>query len=462
MPERIGIVGLGAMGRNLAANFHDHGIRVTAWERDPALRARAGGELDGIGLFDNLAELVDALPQPRRLLLMIASGAPVDSILSELRALVAGGDVIVDGGNSHYRDTARRCAELRDLGIGYLGLGISGGPVGARSGPSIMAGGPLAAWSSVTPVFEPIAARHAGTPCASLLGEGGAGHFVKMVHNGIEYAVMQIIAEIHELLMRAEQGDAERAATRIEGLRTGPADSFLMEITSRVAAAAAAGLDGFDITRVDDAAGQKGTGGWTVEAALELGVAVPTIAAAVMVRNLSASGGLRGAAQKAETAPAAVGPMPDGFADGMALAFASAFAQGFAVFTAAGDRFGAPLDRACIAATWMAGTILRGAVLTRLSEALRDDPARLDLLDGDGGFVAAGLAPLRQIVSTATGSGVPVPALASALAYVENLRQPTMSTRLIQLQRDHFGAHGLRDRATGETFHGPWHDDDDA
>jgi 6-phosphogluconate dehydrogenase len=468
MPDAIGLIGLGRMGRNLAANMIEHDIAVQAWDRSSNVLNKVRTLLPGIPLSANIEELIEALPTPRCVMLMVPSGDAVEQCLMSLSGLLGQGDIIIDSGNSHFRDTERRQERLSSQGIHLLGLGISGGLDGARFGPSIMAGGPIEAWRQAGPIFETISARAGDAPCAGYIGEGGAGHFVKMVHNGIEYAIMQILADVFELLSQGCKMPPEEIAKTFHALSSGVTAGFLVETSAHVAAAKNETGTGFLIDTVDDRADQTGTGYWAVETAFNLGIAVPTIAAAVQFRAFSAEDRFRNAAiedgnegthfpslQPNDVIPL-IGP-------GVACAMASAFAQGFSLMGAAKDNFGGRIDRHLIARLWCSGCILRGEMVNRIADNQGPEPESFDLLRSDSlrPLVAEGIEPLRDLLKAALSSGLPVPGLASAGGYIDASSQSQLSTRFIQLQRDYFGYHGFRRTGQDGLVHGPWHRGDD-
>jgi 6-phosphogluconate dehydrogenase len=466
MSDEIGLIGLGRMGRNLAANFIENGIKVHGWDSSADVRAEVKGVQSGLFSYDDMAGLVAALPPPRCVMVMVPDGDAVEECLAALSGLLEKGDVLIDSGNSHYRDTHRRQLAFSDKGLDLVGLGISGGPGGARHGPSLMAGGPEKAWRRVGPMLETIAARVGDEPCAGLLGGAAAGHFVKMAHNGIEYAVMQILADIHEILSGGCGMAPERIAETFQVLNRGPTAGFLVEAVERVCASSAGPETGFLIDIVDDRADQNKTGRWAVEAAFDLGVAVPTIAAAVQFRTLSTADRLERAEQDdaAESPPlqplAAAGILPL-LGPAFALAQAVSFAEGFALMGAAQGCLGHALDKRRIALLWRAGCVLRSEMVNRIAASLEAEPECSGLLGADmfRPLVLEGLEPLRQMCSAAIAAGLPVPGLVSALGYAEALGRKRLSTRLIQMQRDYFGGHGFRLVGQEDLVHGPWHGD---
>lgn len=462
MFPKIGLVGQGPMGCALAQNLVDHEFEVKVWEQNADVRAKAGQQLGLKPLATSLADMVTSLPAPRCILLFLPSGQPVDNTLESLKGLLEAGDIISDCGNSHYLETAKRQHMFAGSGIDLLGVGVSGGPAGARSGPAIMAGGDRAAWNKVQPIFEAIAAKSNGTPCCGYFGEAGAGHFVKMVHNGIEYGVMHLLAELYGVLEIVFGLDAEAISSVFARLNTNLTAGYLTEITSHVVGACSP-VDGRPLVNtVDDAMEQKGTGRWAVEAALEFGAAIPTISEAVLARNLSSNYALRQESMGARVEGAQrAREFGEGdknrIASALALALASTYAQGLTLLSAADDTFGKQLDHGDILRTWRHGCILSGEMVASLIEAYDSD--RKNALSGGvfPGVVQNGLPALRSLTAEAISGGIPMAGFASALAYVELLNGCVWPGRVIQLQRDYFGAHGLHNKETGDVFHGPWH-----
>lgn len=466
-PADIGLVGLAVMGRNLALNIDGHGFGVAIWNRtqtavDDFLAGPARGTR--IAGARSLAELAARLERPRRVLLMVRAGQPVDDTIAELATHLEPGDVIVDGGNSHFEDSARRCRELEARGLLYVGAGISGGEDGARHGPSIMPGGSTAAWPLVRDVLQAIAAHVDGIPCCDWIGAGGSGHFVKMVHNGIEYGDMQVIAEGYHLLHGLAGLSHDELHTVFAAWNSGPLESYLVEITRDIMAAR--DDDGEPlVAKILDTAGQKGTGRWTVSSALELGVPVTLVAEAVLARMLSALKEEREAAAVLLGEPAATldgdrDSFVDDVRDALHASKIVSYAQGFMLFRAAAGVYGWTLDHAGIAHLWRGGCIIRSAFLGRIRAAYGRDPELANLLLDPA--IREELAPLvagwRRTVARAVAGGIPVPAYSSALAFYDGYRTARLPAALIQAQRDYFGAHTYEriDRPRGESFHTDW------
>ena len=452
----VGLVGLGVMGRNLALNWRDAGHEVVAtdsWETARAWRAT------GIMVSDDMPFMLAALPAPRVILLMVKAGDQVDFEIANLVQHLEPGDMIVDGGNSLYLDTARRAASLAARGIGYLGVGISGGAEGARRGAALMVGGPRETWERARPYLEAVAATAPdGAPCVDRFGEAGAGHFVKMVHNGIEYAVMQAIAECHHLLTRGAGLGADAAADILSRWNAGRAAGFLMEITAEIAATVDPLTDTPLVERIADTAGQKGTGGWTVEAAIMHGVAIPSIMEAVTARQISGEAAAR--ATMAGLAPARDALTGDTLADDLEAALTgtmiAALAQGLHLYAVAAAENGWENDLARVLRVWRAGSILRMAMLDDLAGHMVDGtrlPLAIPAIAGD---VSALLPRWRKAVAGAVAAGHPAPVLGASLAYVDGLGTRALPTAMVQAQRDRFGAHGFGRTDHEGQHHGPW------
>jgi 6-phosphogluconate dehydrogenase len=451
----LGIVGLGVMGRSLAANLADHGFRVAGLDLDPDRREAFAADSPGAIPCADPGALVAALKRPRAVLLMVPAGAPVDAAVADLVPHLAPGDLILDGGNSHYADTVRRAAAAKAAGLDFVGLGVSGGEEGARHGPALMAGGTAEAIGRVSPMLSAIAARAEGEPCFGRVGPDGAGHFVKTIHNGIEYADMQLIAEAYFVLRRLGGMSHERLAETFAAWNRGELGSYLLEITADILRRRdpETGLPMLDV--IMDAAGQKGTGHWAATAALELGMPAPTIAEAVHARCLSALKAERvraAAALGGRTGEDAPSPFPDPDAltrdvhDALLCGHVATYAQGFAVMQAAARLHGWDMDLGAVASIWRAGCIIRARLIDRILVALRRDPRLPNLLLDPtiGGLVASAEPGWRRALARATEAGVPVPCTASALAYWDGYRTERLWANVIQAQRDYFGAHGYR------------------
>ena len=459
----IAMIGLGVMGRNLARNRAGHGRRVVVYDRAPGLAAQMAGEPQLLPAA-TAGELIATLKRPRAVMMMIPAGPAVDEQLEALLPLLESGDTLIDGGNSHFRDTTRRANKAASRGVDFVGLGVSGGETGARHGPSLMAGGPKPAWDRLSPLFTAIAARHNGEPCCAWFGGGGAGHFVKMIHNGIEYADMQAIAEVYGCLRDGLGAAAGDIARLFADWQNGPLASYLVEITAAILAAQEP--DGRPtVETILDRAAQKGTGQWASVAALEIGIAAPTLAEAVSARLLSAAKAERertssGLGEAARRRPRGKGTLERDLADALLGARIAIYAQGFAVIAAAREAFGwRELDLADVARVWQGGCIIRARLLDDLRAGFAAAPAEANLLLLPA--VSAALARAepgwRRGVAAGATHGWPMPALASALAWYDGMRMARSAANLIQAQRDFFGAHGIeRVEAPGKSVHLQW------
>jgi len=466
---QIGVTGLAVMGRNLARNLARHGYAVAVHNRSYAKTASLVAEHGGEGTFvpaESLADFVASLERPRKVVVMVKAGGPTDAVIDELVPLLEAGDIVVDAGNAHFPDTRRREAALRDRGVHFVGTGVSGGEEGALLGPSIMPGGTAEAYASLGPILESIAAVVDGVPCCTHVGPDGAGHFVKMVHNGIEYADMQLIAEAYDLLRHGLGASAAEIGQVFADWNTGDLESFLIEITADVLAHTDPRTGGAFVDVVLDQAEQKGTGRWTVQNALDLGVPITGIAEATFARALSGSAPQRAAGRDlpAEAQPWQVADR-DAFIEDVRLAlYASkvvAYSQGFDQIAAASAEHGWDIDRGAMARIWRGGCIIRARFLDRITEAYERDPG-LALLLADPYFAAAvgaGVGAWRRIVAQAALTGVPTPAFASSLAYYDGVRAERLPANLIQAQRDFFGAHTYRRTDTDGTWHTQWSTD---
>lgn len=455
----IAVVGLGVMGRSLALNMIDHGLTVGGSDlSDDLVRhftTEGGTSARG---FATTQDLMRELKRPRRVLIMVPAGPAVDAVLRDLYAVLEPGDVVIDGGNSHYRDTERRITEAHQRGVLFVGAGVSGGEEGARHGPSIMPGGAEDAWPAIQSALQSIAAKAPdGAPCCDWLGSGGCGHMVKTIHNGIEYAFMQAISECYALLARSGMGPDDLAST-FGSWNTGDMHSFLLEITEQIFRVED-GAGGRLVDTVLDEAQQKGTGKWTAEMALDLGVPCPTLAEAVFARGVSSRHDLRRAIASVHTDTGFDTPSikPNDLRDALFATVVLAFAQGLDLIATASEShaWGVHLDR--VAKLWRAGCIIRIDFLDRMSDAMRGEGAKHLLLDPwFGERVSAAVPGLRRTVATAAQSGVGCPAIASALAYFDTIRQRRLPHNLLQAQRDAFGAHTYRRIDKPGVFHSEW------
>lgn len=456
----MAVLGLGVMGRSLALNLTDHGTRVVAGDPFPEAVATARPLLEpAVAVVDAPEDVLACLSKPRIVLMMVKAGDPVDALIERLAPHLEPGDILIDGGNSHFRDTERRQATLIARGVHFVGLGVSGGEEGARHGPAMMAGGAPEALAAIAPMFSAIAAKAAdGLPCYDAFGPGGAGHFVKMAHNGIEYALMQTLAEAY-LLMDGPGGlKPAQMADMVRGWSTGPAGCYLLEITATVLDAVCPDTGTPMIEVIRDAAAHKGTGRWTVEAGLELGVAVPGVAAAFLARALS-SRRPEGMAPARPLRDAAVpSTLVADIGAALPAAMLAAYAQGLALIAEASAEHGWGTDLAAVARTWRGGCIIRAAMLEPIAAAYAADPALRDLPAAPfaADLLAAAEEPLRRVVTTAVAQAVPVPAFAAAVSYLDGLRARRLGASLIQGQRDLFGAHTFERIDRPGSFHHAW------
>ncbi|MER6394888.1 NADP-dependent phosphogluconate dehydrogenase [Kitasatospora sp. NPDC001603] len=464
---RIGVTGLAVMGRNLARNFARHGYRVAVHNRTRARTTALLEEFGHEGEFvpaDSPEAFVAAIERPRMIVIMVKAGEPTDAVIDELVPLLDEGDVLVDGGNAHFLDTRRREGALRGRGLHFVGSGISGGEQGALEGPSIMPGGTAEAYRLLGPLLEDIAARVDGKPCCTHVGPDGAGHFVKMVHNGIEYADMQLIAEAYDLLRHAAGLQPAQIAEVFRTWNGGRLESYLIEITADILAHTDADTGRPFVDVVLDRAEQKGTGRWTVQTALELGVPVGGIAEAVFARSLSGGVSLREAGRglPGPTETWLDSAAADRFADDVEQAlYASkmvAYAQGFQQIQAGSAEYSWRIDPGEMAAIWRGGCIIRARFLDRIKAAY-DGNRELPTLLTDAHFTEAlgsAQSAWRRVVSTAAQLGVPAPGFATALAYYDSLRAERLPAALVQGQRDFFGAHTYRRVDRDGVFHTRW------
>jgi 6-phosphogluconate dehydrogenase len=472
MSDQIGVTGLAVMGANLARNLARHGHEVVLHNRSKArtdaLVQQHGDEGDFVPT-GSMEEFVGALQRPRKIIIMVQAGAATDAVIDEIAPLLDEGDVLMDGGNARFTDTIRRDKALTAQGLHFVGTGISGGEEGALNGPSIMPGGSDEAYALVGPLLESIAAVVDGEPCCTHVGTDGAGHFVKMVHNGIEYADMQLIAEAYDLLRQglgltpAEIGDV------FASWNEGDLESYLVEITAQVLRHTDAETGKPFVDVVVDEAEQKGTGRWTVQSALDLGVPVSGIAEAVFARALSGHREQRQAAQKVLPGPGREWDEQvsdrDAFIESVRQAlYASkvvAYAQGFDQIAAGAEEYGWNIDRAALAKIWRGGCIIRARFLDRIRQVYTDEPDVTTLLTNDyfRGAVSEGQEGWRQVVAGAARHGVPAPGFASALAYYDGLRAERLPAALIQGLRDLFGAHTYRRVDKDGSFHTMWGED---
>jgi 6-phosphogluconate dehydrogenase len=465
-PYDLGMVGLAVMGQNLALNMERNGFRVAVYNRtrevtEEFIAERGSGKQ--IGPATSIKALVASLKRPRTLMLMVKAGPAVDAVIGQLKPFLEPGDLIIDGGNSFFQDTERRAEELEGTGIHFLGVGISGGEEGALWGPSIMPGGSRPAYERVAPLFTAIAAKAGGEPCVAYLGPRGAGHYVKMVHNGIEYGNMQLIAEAYDLLRRGLGLQAGELQSFFAQLNEGPLSSFLMEITAEIFGKIDRITGNPLVEMVQDVASHKGTGVWTSREALELGIPAPTILAGVEARFISAGKTLREAASQAYPVPRGeyagnLDSLREATGQALYASTISSYAQGFALLGAASQEHEYHLDLGEIARIWRAGCIIRAALLEEIRAALAADPGLPDLLLAPffREALEASQPGWRKVVQTGTGLGIPLPGMSASLAAFDSLRSERLPANLIQAQRDYFGAHTYRRTDREGAFHSNW------
>ncbi|WP_372633415.1 NADP-dependent phosphogluconate dehydrogenase [Fodinibius sp.] len=466
----IGIYGLGVMGRNLALNFNDHEFGVSVYNRnlpgeEDLIAAFSSGEAAGtpIRTFNEVESFVASLERPRKILLMVKAGPPVDAVIDQLTPLLDEEDILIDGGNTHYSDTNRRLETLSQRHLRYIGMGVSGGEEGARHGPSLMPGGNAEAWPPVQPLLESIAAPSPeGGSCCAWMGPQSAGHFVKMVHNGIEYAIMQLIAECYQLMRNGLNMENQAIAHTFESWDSGLLNSYLLEITTRIFNTEDES-GSLVLDHILDRAGQKGTGRWTALTALELGVPLPLITESVFARSISSFKDLR--RQASDTLRFEAGGEPNAISttslrEALLGGQLVAFAEGFWLLKTANEEFDWDIPFSEVARTWSGGCIIRSALLQPIATSFRENPDLPHLL----------LAPaFREILNAVQGGwrstarfgverGIPVPATTAALSHYDNLSTKRLPANLIQAQRDYFGAHRYErlDRPGGTFFHTDW------
>ncbi|MDK8788065.1 NADP-dependent phosphogluconate dehydrogenase [Corynebacterium striatum] len=463
----IGVVGLAVMGSNLARNFAHNGNTVAVYNRSPEKTHKLIEEHGSEGNFipsETVEDFVASLARPRKAIIMVQAGKATDAVIDQMAAAMDEGDIIIDGGNALYTDTIRREKEVAAKGKHFVGAGISGGEEGALNGPSIMPGGPAESWKTLGPILESIAAKVDGTPCVTHIGPDGAGHFVKMVHNGIEYADMQVIGEAYQLLRYGAGLEPAEIAAVFKEWNSGDLDSYLIEITAEVLAQTDPETGKPLVDVIVDAADQKGTGRWTAINGLELGVPVTAIAEAVFARALSSATEQRAAAQEGELPAGVIETDVDKQAfieDVRQALYASkliAYSQGFDEIKAGSEQFGWDVDPRDLATIWRGGCIIRAKFLDRIREAYDTNP-QLSALILDPYFkgeLSELIAPWRRVVVTATQLGLPVPVFASSLSYYDSLRAERLPAALIQGQRDFFGAHTFKRVDKEGTFHIEW------
>ncbi len=461
----IGMIGLGVMGRNLVLNIADHGYTVAGYDRDQAKVGELRRESAERNIYStaNILDFIALLRKPRAIMIMVPAGAPVDSVIKDLLPHLDKGDVIIDGGNSNFKDTDVRAGNLIEKGIRLLGVGVSGGEEGARHGPSIMPGGPKEAYERVRPILEAVAAKVNKEPCVTYLGPGSAGHFVKMVHNGIEYGVMQLIAEAYDLMKRGFGLNNDEVRDVYDLWNKGELNGYLVEITSHIFSKQDEKSGKRLIDEILDVARQKGTGLWTSQSAMELQVPIPTIDLAVAMRDLSVFAKEREQASAIyqRSLPRITGDrstiltqLQRGLFTGMIIIYA----QGFALLAVASDKHEYRLDLEAVARIWRGGCIIRSALLEDICTAFhaRHDLPNLMLAPNLSRKVMEHQESLRQVVYQAAQLGVPTPGLMVSLGYLDAYRSAWLPANLIQAQRDYFGAHTYERVDAKGTFHTEW------
>ncbi|KVD60005.1 NADP-dependent phosphogluconate dehydrogenase [Burkholderia ubonensis] len=466
--QAIGVIGLAVMGRNLALNIESRGYAVSVYNRSREKTDELIAEFPGRNLVPTytLEEFVASLETPRRILMMVKAGAATDATIAALKPLLEKGDVLIDGGNTHFTDTIRRNQELAQSGLHFIGTGVSGGEEGALRGPSIMPGGQRDAYDLVEPILKQIAAKAPsdGEPCVAYMGPDGAGHYVKMVHNGIEYGDMQLIAESYAVLKDVAGLTNDELGAVYTDWNQGELDSYLMEITSKIFGKKDDETGTHLVDVILDRAAQKGTGKWTSQNALDLGVPLPLITESVFARVLSSLKTERVAASKVLSGPSATPLQGDRAAfveavrRALYLSKVISYAQGFAQLRTASEEYGWNLDLGTIAKIFRAGCIIRARFLQKITDAYAKDPALANLLlDPYFQDIAANYqASLREVVIAAVKAGVPVPAFASAVAYFDSYRSERLPANLVQAQRDFFGAHTFERTDKPGSFHANW------
>ncbi len=463
--SQIGVIGLGVMGRNLILNIAEHGLRAAGYDKKSEQAAQLGKESGGLPVTpcENYKSFIAALKKPRIVLILVPAGKPVDSVLQELLPFLSQGDIVIDAGNSFFEDTNLRAKTFGEKGIHLLGVGVSGGEEGARHGPSIMPGGNELAYRAVEPIFKAIAAKVNGEPCVAYLGAGSAGHYVKMVHNGIEYGLMELIAETYDVMDRGLDFSDTELSKIYGGWSRGLVNSFLVEITAQIFRRIDEKTHKPLIDLISDEAKQKGTGMWTSQEAMRLGVPVPNIDTAVAMRDLSVFKTLRVEESRILSGPIVephndIDKVIDDLYKALYVSMILTYSQGFALLLAAGRKYGYSFNPAIVAKIWRGGCIIRSAVLEQIMKAFENEPNLVHLLDYPyfAGEVVANQQSLRNIVSLAAQWGIPVPGMMAALSYYDSLRSAWLPANLIQAQRDYFGSHTYERVDEKGTFHTKW------
>ena len=465
--QSFGVIGLAVMGENIALNVERNGFPIAVYNRsrektDAFMAHRAPGR--NVRAAFSLEQFVASLERPRKILVMVQAGKPVDAVIQQLKPLLQEGDIIIDGGNSWFEDTDRRTQELEPIGLRYIGMGVSGGEEGALNGPSLMPGGTRSSYEYLSPIFNKIAAQVDDGPCVTYIGPGGSGHYVKMVHNGIEYGDMQLIAEAYDLLKNvAGLNAAQLHEVFSQWNTTDELNSFLIEITANIFPYVDPETKIPLVDLIVDAAGQKGTGRWTVQTALELGVAIPTITAAVNSRILSSIRDERIAASKQITGPNAkyggdIGAFVNMVRDALYCSKICSYAQGMALLSTASKTYNWELNLGEMARIWKGGCIIRAGFLNKIKKAFDENPALPNLLLAPEfkQTILDRQAAWREVIVTAAKLGIPVPAFSASLDYFDSYRRDRLPQNLTQAQRDYFGAHTYKRTDKEGSFHTEW------
>jgi len=461
---QVGVIGLAVMGKNLALNISDHGFRVSVYNRSPKKMEELVKEADGkeISGHINLVNFVDSLEIPRKIILMVKAGEAVDDTIKQLVPLLSKGDLVMDGGNSYYLDTIRRSSELENMGFHYLGTGISGGEEGARKGPSIMPGGKEEAYRMMEPILTSISAKVDNEPCCTYIGENGAGHFVKMVHNGIEYADMQLICEAYFIMKKVLPLTPPEFHEIFKEWNKGELNSYLIDITADIFTKKDPETGKYLVDLITDVAGQKGTGKWTGQISLDLGVPTSTITMAVFERYISSMKEERVQASKTLLGPNYTGTKSKEFIEAIRKALYTskicAYAQGFSLLRSASEKYGWDLNFGDIAKIFRGGCIIRAQFLNQISKAYEKNLSLVNLLLADyfKDILGQYQAEWREVAITAISAGISVPGFTSALAYYDSYRCEELPMNLLQAQRDYFGAHTYQRNDKDGIFHTQW------
>ena len=464
----LGMIGLGVMGRNLLLNMADHSFAVAGYDKDSSkvLNLQKEAEARSIFAADSLKDLLGRLRLPRIVMLLVPAGSPVDDVIRDLEPLLSAGDLIIDGGNSYFRDTERRSADLKKKNLSFIGVGISGGEHGARNGPSIMPGGPIGAYERVKPIFEAIAAKVGQSPCVTYLGPGSAGHYVKMVHNGIEYGVMQLIAESFHLLKQSMGLSNDQLHSIYAQWNKTELDSYLVEITAAIFLQKDGRTGKYLVDVILDEAKQKGTGLWTSQEAMTLGVPLPTVDLAVMMRQLSDLKASRvSASQIRDNVNRTFQGDQEAFIEQVRntlyVAMLITYSQGMSLLRVASDTYKYNLKLEDIARIWQGGCIIRAALLEKIRNAYEARPDLQNLLlDPEfAGSIIDRQQHLRTVVQVAVELAIPIPGISVSLSYMDGFRSPWLPANLIQAQRDYFGAHSYERVDAAGVFHTEWREE---